>query len=341
MASVTHSSPFPPQHALSKELLQDQHVVSQTQTASSTQITYVPGQPSVSLTPTEVHDFLMRELQTSVLDELYPRLIWVGRKDGENVEPLNSQKVKGPEIVPAEDPKLHLVWQHNKIYIKPVPVCLFNYEFWQTYLALSPNPSAPYSRSSARSLAMGFMRSYAHLIQHQLDFMLAQENHLLPNHLEWNEWSIFIAHFRRIGDEHVARRYHYGQLRLSRLNWAVRLFQPPSAPSFWFYEIRHWSTALYLQDVIGPLIFTFASLSIVLSSMQVVLSVPSDGLWSDRSDTSGMQAMRQAFWVFSIITLFFCGVIWTLMLVIPASVLIWQLQWGLRNRGVPRSKQLR
>lgn len=43
--------------------------------------------------------------------------------------------------------------------------------------------------------------------------------------------------FCRIDDGQVAQRYHYGQLRLSRLNLAVRTFQPRNAPSAWFYKI--------------------------------------------------------------------------------------------------------
>ena len=335
MATETDSPPFPLQHALNKEQMKDQDVVSQTQTASSSQISYVPGQPSVSLSPSSVHDFLVRELQTSVLDELIPRLWWVGRKDSKNVDPLNRQKIKGREIVPTEDPKLHLVWQRNKIYIKPIPVCFFNYKFWKIYLAPPQNSIKPGDDCLA---ALGFMRSYSRLIQHRLDFVLAQQNHLLPSQLEWIEWSMFIASFRSIDDSQVAPRYHYGQLRLSRLNWAVRVFQPRTAPTAWFYEIPHWSTTSYIGDVLGPLIFMFASLSVVLSSMQVVLSIPSEGLWLDGPGTVRIQAMRQAFWVFSIMVLLLSGVVWTLMLVIPASVLGWQLQWGFRNRGSLKSR---
>ena len=136
----------------------------------------------------------------------------------------------------------------------------------------------------------------------------------------------------------MASRYHYNQLRLSRLNWAVRIFQRRDAPSAWFYKIPYRSTALYVESVIGPLIFAFGSLRVVLSSMQVVLSVPSEGLWSDGYDTASIPAMRQAFWVFSIMMLLLSGVVWTLMLIIPVSVLIWQLQWGFRNRSLPRSR---
>ena len=182
------------------------------------------------------------------------------------------------------------------------------------------------------------MRSYSHLIQHRLDFIFAQEDHLLPSELEWIEWSTFITRFCRIDDSQVASRYHYGQFRLSRLNSAVRIFQPRDAPSAWFYKIPYWSTALYLESVISPLIFAFASLSVVLSSMQVILSVPSEGLWLNGYDTASIRAMRQAFWVFSIMMLLLSGVVRTLMLIIPVSVLIWQLQWGFRNKSLPRSR---
>ena len=338
MTTETASSPFSPPHALNKEQLKDQGVVSQTSTAASTQISYVPGQPSVSLASSDVHDFLIQELRTSVLDELYPRLWWVGRKDSKNVDPLNLQLVKGREIMPTEDPKLHLVWQRNKIFIKPIPVCLFNYEFWKVYLALPQNSPIPDDYRFNRFAAIGFIRSYSHLVQHRLDFVLAQQNHLLPSQLEWIEWSMFIASFRSIDDSQVAPRYHYGQLRLSRLNWAVRVFQPGTAPTAWFYHIPNWSTRPYLEDLLGPLIFTFASLSVLLSSMQVVLSVPSEGLWLDGPNTGSIRAMRQAFWVFSITMLLLSGIVWTLVLVIPATVLCWQLQWGFRNRNSLKSR---
>ena len=332
MATNPGPSPFPLEHALNQEGLREQRVISGAQTASNVQISYVPGQPSVGLTPSDVHGFLIEELQTSVLDELYPRLWGVARKSSKSIDPLDRQQTKGRKIVPSEDPKLHLVWQRNKIYIKPIPVCFFNYEFWNSYLASSKNLTAAGNRYSHRPAALGFMRSYSYLIQHRLDFIFAQQHHLIPAQVDWIEWSIFIAHFRLIDDEQVALRYHYGQLRLSRLDWAVRIFQPRNAPSAWFYEIPYWSTVLYLKEALGPLVFIFASLSVVLSSMQVVLSVPSEGLWSDESNTTGLRAVRQAFWVFSIMVLLLSGTVWALMLVIPVTVLGWQLQWGLRNR---------
>lgn len=247
-------------------------------------------------------------------------------------------------IVANEDAHLHLVWHHNKIYVKPLPLCLLNYDFWTTYLPLQVDSTSsekgtfairpvPPSPVFDRAAAVGFMRSYALLVRHHVDFILACESHLFPAKLDWIKWSEFIAHFQNIEDEDVAKRYHYGQLRLSRLNWAVRLFRPSAATTWWFYEIPHWSTATYVERAVAPLLFGFASLSLVLSSMQVSRSVPDEELGFKHLDASSLVHMRRAFWVFSTMILLLSGLIWVLLFAIPFSVLIWQLAWGFRNRG--------
>lgn len=63
-----------------------------------------------------------------------------------------------------------------------------------------------------------------------------------------------------------------------------------------------------MEQAIAPLIFAFASLSLVLSSMQV-LSVPVDGLKFGQLYAFGPQAMRRAFRVFSIIVLLLSGAV--------------------------------
>jgi hypothetical protein len=305
---------------------------------------HIPGQPTVPLDQAIVDAFLAQELNTPVLDELYPRLWCVARKSGASIHPLHLQKAKGRDIVPTENPQLHLIWYHDKIYVKPIPECLLNHDFWTAYLSSSMGNEPPRAKGSPkgekvfnptfdRSIALGFLRSYAHLIQHRSDFTLAREHQLVPDNVDWIKWSQFIHHFRHIEDAQIANRYHYGQMRLSRLNWAVRLFRPRSASIVWFYEIPYWSTELYVQRAIAPLIFGFASISLVLSSMQVVLAAPADELGFGLLGASGVQAMKRAFWVFSIITLFLSGFVWILLFLIPLSVLAWQLSWGYKNRG--------
>ncbi|KAE8149843.1 hypothetical protein BDV25DRAFT_120907 [Aspergillus avenaceus] len=178
-------------------------------------------------------------------------------------------------------------------------------------------------------MALGFMPSYAHLIKHRSDFALAHAYHLIPEQVKWTEWCQFIQYFRDLDDTQVAKRYHYGQMRLSRLNWAVRLFQPPSATTVWFYDIPNWSIGTYVQRIAKPLIFGFASISLALASMQVLVSITAEDLgWG----AIGIRAMCRAIWVFSIAVLFLSGIVWLLMFVIPMAVLVWQVSWGFKHR---------
>lgn len=297
----------------------------------------------------DVSNFLDKELNTHVLDQLYDYLWCVARKYGDSIDPISTQRVKSRAIIATEDASLHLVWHRDKIYVKPMPLCLLNHDFWTAFLPLQGVHSVPGQSTSAppqptpkpvfdRRTALGFVRSYALLIRHHVDFVLACEAHLFPAEFSWAEWSNFISHFRRLQDGEVAQRYHYGQLRLSRLNWAVRLFRPSSAKTKWFYAVPYWSTEMYVERSIAPMIFGFASLSLVLSSMQVLLAVPDDGLGWSRVNVSSLLAMKRAFWVFSVMMLLFSGLIWALLFAVPAGVLIWQMVWGFQHRGKATGK---
>jgi hypothetical protein len=349
MAIHDMQAPFPADAALNRDVIETSPQAPQ-QICDRTRIhdpaalnspgkilNYIPGDPSVSLDPKEVYDFLSRELNTPVLDELYPRLWLAAKKASHNIDPLNVQRFKQREILAVEDPKLHLIWQHNRIFLKPIPVCLLNYEFWSTFLVTPQNATLAWTNAREtnlhfdRSVALGFLRSYALLIQHRLDFTLARENHLIPGDFDWIEWSTFMAHFRHIQDDQVSRRYHFGQLRLSRLNWVTRLLRPRSSKLKWYYEVPHWSISAYMESLIAPVLFAFASLSVILSSMQVVLSTPPEGLFQQLND-KGVQAMRRTFWAFSVLVLFFSNIMWGLLIAIPFLVLFWQAIYGFRNR---------
>lgn len=353
MASDLSEAPFPARTALNTDHFATHHYLPSQQcdpTPASpspspldhpqNSLTYVPGEPTVDLTPNKVHDFLIRELNTPVLDEMYTRLWLVARKSGNSIDPLDRQRIKGREIVPTEDIKLHLVWHRDKIYLKPIPICLLNYDFWTAYLPSSAIATSPdrttgqecLSLKFDRSVAIGFLRSYAFLIQHHTDFTLACQHHLIPDKIDWINWSIFIAHFRPIRDYQVTNRYHYGQLRLSRLNWAVRILRPQSASTTWYYEIPYWSTGPYMERAIAPLIFVFVTLSTILSSMQIVLSVPTDAISFTQLDISQLQALRRSFWIFSIMMLLLSCIVWILLLFVPFCVIWWQLSWGFRNK---------
>lgn len=195
-------------------------------------MSHVPGQPTVYLDQTTVDAFLAQELNTPVLDELYPGLWFVARMSGASIDPLHQQRAKGRDVVPTENPQLHLIWYHDKVYLKPIPECLLSHSFWTTYLSSSTDNEPAQSKGPQngekeftprfdRSIALGFLRSYAHLVQNRSDFTLAREHQLIPDNVDWAKWCQFIRHFRYIEEGQVANHYHYGQVRLSRLNWAV------------------------------------------------------------------------------------------------------------------------
>ncbi|GMF76432.1 unnamed protein product [Aspergillus oryzae] len=249
--STASQVPFLPSHALDKQQLRPifecKNPNISDQPIDPKAISYLPGEPSIGLEETTVNDYLSKELKTYLLDELYDHLWLVGRRSGRSIDALHAQRLKGRSVVPTEDPSLHLIWHRNQIYIKPIPVCLFNYTFWDIYLGPTKDNNSPTSSTFDPSIAMGFLRSYAFLTPHRLDFILAKESHLIPDDIDWIAWSKFIHKFRELGDEQVAQRYHYGQLRLSRLNWAVRIVRPQHANTLWFYHLPHWSiTSLQL-----------------------------------------------------------------------------------------------
>jgi hypothetical protein len=81
-----------------------------------------------------------------------------------------------------------------------------------------------------------------------------------------------------VGDESVIPRYHYGELRLTRLNLLVRIL----LRKLTFHHIHgQWST--YISSFIATFLSVFLVLSTVLSAMQVEMAVqtaPTDaGNW--------------------------------------------------------------
>jgi hypothetical protein len=162
------------------------------------------------------------------------------------------------------------------------------------------------------------------------------EHNLIPScpDLDWLKWARFITNFQHLKDDSIARRYHYGQLRISRLNWVVRIYGPPRPGSIMFYKIPFWNTASYLQDAVAPLIFIFASLSLALSSMQVVIAVPVEQLGYPGLLVSGLQAMSRVFWGFSIMVMIMSAICWVMLLVLPCALIMRQVWYGFTHRQV-------
>jgi hypothetical protein len=143
-------------------------------------------------------------------------MFWLlAKPDHSHISPLHHQKVRGREIVITEQPGLHLVWYYDRVFNKPLPSYLTNYAFWKHYLSRNDSDTA-----ALRKAALGYLRSYYHLIRHQSDFDMAMEKKLIHPKWEFHELLNFLKNFRSVVEE-VSPRFRYGELRLSRLNFII------------------------------------------------------------------------------------------------------------------------
>ena len=188
-----------------------------------------------------------------------------------------------------------MVWFRDTVYLKPLPSYLLNYRFWTLYLfphvpSHSQQPVDAQNLSPTCRAAFGFLRSYGYLIKHESDYHLALESHLVPCGMSFQRFRLFIAAFEAVPDELVSSRYHYGQLRLTRLNWAVRFVGPKTLDSWlpWNNHNRYWHTEQAFHELGPALLGIFAILSLALSAMQVLLATADSNQWpAFRNASSG------------------------------------------------------
>ena len=302
---MVHSSPYYPKHGILEPPFSVQDQLND-ETIHAT----IPDQPCIDSSPTAVQEFLRTELDTPILDDLFPHLWLVAAQSSKRIDAIHRQQVKGRRIVITEDPKLHLVWYSDVIYIKPIPQCLFNFEFWKGYLCTPQDAKVSNSASHLTRSVLGFLRTYALLIRHPSDLHMAIEYHLVPKHIQWVPLTNFIIPFRRLDDDEVSSRYHFGQLPLTRLNWGIRIFRPRSSKDWWYYHEIYWSTGAYVERFFAPLLFVFGSVTIILTAMQVLVTVPGGTIIAE----ARWVIAAKASWGFSVAMILFIASLWLIFL---------------------------
>lgn len=213
----------------------------------------LPGHPTIGLDDDPlVTDFLTRELSTERLKRLYWMLFLVSMPG--NISPLHHQLVEGRKIYLTERPDYHLVWHYGRIFIKPLPKYLLSYRFWTDVLPKNLRPEA-----------LGFMHTYSQLIVHESDFDQAKELRLLPHGIDWHGWCHFIQGFRHLQPKDLAprSRYHYGEIRLTRLNWWHCLLKGYS-----YAQVDH-NYASFFSKFGAPYLFIFGAVTVILTGVQV------------------------------------------------------------------------
>jgi hypothetical protein len=286
-----------------------------------------------------ISDLLAAELDTPVLNEINQYLHFVASPSYDNIDALHEQRIRHRTVVPAEDPSLHLVWSYETIFVKPIPPFLLNFTAWRQILlppfqenddlhSISVSPTKRWSYqianlSSDCKAALGFLRTYALLVRHESDFIVAQGANLIPKELSYSQFQHFIKPFLSIPASSVTPRYHYGQIRLKRLNWAVRLLQPRSMSArSWlaihlYYQPPFSQSRDYVRSWGPPLVFTFAVMSLTLSAMQVVLQALGPNTWP---------AFVKASWGFSIAAMIFLTALGAVVFVLVSIMLLMQMK---------------
>lgn len=222
--------------------------------------------------------------------------------------PLHYQLLMRREIIIAERMDMHLVWTTGRLFLKPLPRYLLEPQFWSEYLACVHGCDCEASSAGAkecqlqrlRRRALGFVFSYAALISFESDFQIAKEKRLIPSEVQWAAWRLLIQELDlETMYARIDKRFHYGELRLSRLNFIYAVSRTP----FHGYLPRWSRYSMFVRDNFAFLAASTVYVAITLTAMQVGLAT--DALVHNSSFQSASYGMS----VFSILGPFVAGVL--------------------------------
>ena len=230
--------------------------------------------------------------------------------------PLHAQLGMNRSVVLTEQLDMHLLWQDQQIFLKPLPQYLLRPSFWQSYFSCghhcsglsigNEKHSSTCSTAYFSSIALGFLLSWVSLIQYESDLRLAQESHLIPKDIKWPYWHSLVSQLVDLQDRpgvHV--RWIYGELRLHRINSIYR-FMPgiPGGSLIRGYRSGIREYRAYVEHAFAYFFAVFGVLSIMLNAFQVGLGT------SNLSSDARFQNAAGGFVAFALI-----GILGTLFLI--------------------------
>jgi hypothetical protein len=129
----------------------------------------LPDAPRIHLnTLSSIVHYCLEDLDTPQLNRLGDKLCWVCPTP--EIVSLSQQLVLDRTIRITEDPEIHCVWIEGIIYLKPLPTYLSSYAFWEYLCDTGVEGAGLEERERLRATSLGFVRSYARLIQRRSDF---------------------------------------------------------------------------------------------------------------------------------------------------------------------------
>ncbi|KAJ4987070.1 hypothetical protein SVAN01_07486 [Stagonosporopsis vannaccii] len=240
----------------------------------------LPDAPRVRLDePSRILSYCLDDLDTPNLNRMGEKLWWAGPSP--DILPLTQHVVLDRRIQLTEDPAVHCLWVEGIIYLKPLPSYLTSHAFWEWLYEGVDDQAEAEERERLKATALGFVRTYARLIQRRSDFHLACRSDLLrPDGTSFEAFVAFISAFDSVPDKAVSSRWRLGHLQLDALNFhsAIHLRR-------WHLNRFESRYTAYFQRFFPVVLFIFALFSVALSAMQVILGARQ--LWD--TDNKGLK----------------------------------------------------
>ncbi|KAG8670817.1 hypothetical protein FPOAC2_04120 [Fusarium poae] len=250
-----------------------------------------------------LHRFLSAFLDLSRFHGLH-KLLWLIGVHGAP-RSLYYQKFLRRDIVIVEELDLHLIWAKSRIFIKPLPDFLLNYEFWEANICSEPQ---------LYRAACGLLYSYCGLIRFKYDLQVAKDCKLINENLDYKAWTEFVRtilpNLHPKDPNIMDTRFQYGELRLNRLDTLYRYSPYKFSLSSILQGFPHAMSESYTpyMDQYNNAVSAFGVVVIVLSAFNLSLSAH-----SKNPDAS----LQQAAWGFAIFAMALCAALITLFLVLP------------------------
>jgi len=251
----------------------------------------------------EVHRFLYAFFDLSRFNAIR-KMLWLIAVHGAP-RSLYYQKFLRREIVIAEEMDLHLVWAKSRIFIKPLPDFLLNYDFWEANISCEPQ---------LHRAACGLLYSYCGLIRFSHDLQVAQECHLVNVNLDYRAWTEFartiLPNLNPNDSNTMDTRFQYGEIRLNRLDTIYRYSPYKFSVSSIFQGFPHALTESYVpyMDKYNNAVSAFGVIVIILSAFNLSLSAYSE---------SSNRDLQQAAYGFALFAMILCAALIGLFIVLP------------------------
>ncbi|KAK3297797.1 uncharacterized protein B0H64DRAFT_473857 [Chaetomium fimeti] len=238
-----------------------------------------PSSERILPTTSHIQTFLHSDLSFTKLDRAYRHLWWAGRQFP--ARPLHRQVHElGRAVALTSRADLHLVWcpRTRRLFVKPLPAYLLSHACWAR--RLSGGGGGGGADGELEASARGFLLSYIWLVRDELDWAVARDARLLPDGVSWVAWRGFVEAVVRGGGLDVNglvgvhRRFHYGELRVNRLDHLYRFGYRLDGQQLLrgYGGLLSPSYSDFFRKRFGWIIIAFAFCNTVLSALQVGLA---------------------------------------------------------------------